>query len=208
MPSLMPVLGVARVAFRGTSAGQAVVNVFHVQCGVASLSQATIDALCTGMKTAYEANLVTRLQGSWSGDTVTAQDLSSDTGVTKQMALAGTPGSVIAASPNSLACCITWKINRHYRGGHPRTYLGPIPNTFLENQTTFLSTAVANILGSANAFLTAVNGITLPSGTPQMVGVHRVRSGAVLPVPLVSPIVAVAVDSRVDTMRRRLGRDR
>jgi hypothetical protein len=136
------------------------------------------------------------------------QNLSSDTGATTVLALGGTPGTPALTSPNSLACCVTWKIDRHYRGGHPRSYIGPVSNAFMENQTTFTSAFVGTMLTSANAFRTAVNSIAISGGSAELVAVHRVRSGAQLAVPLISPITTAAVDSRVDTMRRRLGRDR
>jgi hypothetical protein len=104
--------------------------------------------------------------------------------------------------------CITWPIDRHYRGGHPRTYLGPINTSNLENQTTFAAAWLATTLTSATSFRAAMNSMTLASGTPEMVAVHRVRDGAQLTVPLVSVIKNPQIDSRVDTMRRRLGRDR
>ena len=61
---------------------------------------------------------------------------------------------------------------------------------------------------SALAMRTAINGVTTSAGNARMSCVHYYRNKAILPVPLVSEITGAVVDSRVDSQRRRLGRDR
>jgi hypothetical protein len=208
MPAMLPVPGVIRFAFRGTSAGQAVVNVFHVRAGIGLIDQTLINAITSSVRAAYESNFVPRLNGSYSGDTCRAVDLTSALGVEATQALGGTPGATSTTSPNSVACCVTWKINRHYRGGHPRSYIGPIHSSQYENQTSFTSGLVTQMTTSANAFRTAVNAVVGTSGNCELVAVHRVSAGSLLDPPEVSPITSAVVDARIDTMRRRLGRDR
>jgi hypothetical protein len=203
-----PVTGVVRVACRGTASGQGVVNVFHVRASNTGVTQATVDAIAGGIKTAYESNFAARLQGLWSGDTVTAVDLSSNIGNSSVLALAGTPGPASPTTPLSLACCITWKIPRHYRGGHPRTYIGPIASSFMETGNSWTSAFMVTMNTAAQAFLTAVNTIPGDGQTCELVSVHRVVEGVTIPTPIVVPIEGRAVDSRIDTQRRRLGRDR
>lgn len=208
MPALLPVAGVCRITFRGTSAGQAVVNVFHVRCGNDAIAQSNVETILTNVRTFYQSRFVPRLNGSWSGDIATAVDLSTITGVTVEEPLGGIPGANSPTSPNSLACCVTWKINRHYRGGHPRSYIGPIHTSQMENQTTFTSTFLGQMVVAAEGFLSDVNGITTPDGPVSLCSVHRWYNKQELQPPQTSTIVAVGVDSRVDTMRRRLGPDR
>jgi hypothetical protein len=211
MPALAAVPGVARVVCRGTSNGQPVVNVFHVQNGSvtgATYSAAGIAALTTAFATAYQANFLTRVNSSYSGDDVTATDLSSPTGRTSvaTLSVAGSGGA--GTIPQSAAACVTWKIDRHYRGGHPRTYIGPLAATALENSISLAAAFVTSLQTSATNFLTAVNAITADGLSQVLVCVHREVAKAPLAVPLVDPITGSAVDSRIDSMRRRLGPDR
>jgi hypothetical protein len=208
MPAQLPVSGVIRFAFRGTAGGQGVVNVFHLNYGIGPISLTNLQAVCSTVRTAYETHLVPRLQGAWSGDTCTATDLSGPLGETVVQALGGTPGAVSPQAPLSLACCITWKIARHYRGGHPRTYLGPIAIANVESGNTWTSAFLTSVIASAASFRTAVNAATVGGSPCQMVAVHRVQNGALLNPPLQSPVTSSVVDGRIDTMRRRLGRDR
>lgn len=208
MPALRPVFGVSRVSFRGTSHGAAIVNVFHVLSSAGALTTSTITTLAQGVRSAYEVNMVTQLNGNYSADNVFAVDLSTEDGAEVSLPLGGTPGVVSQLMPQSAACCITWKIGRHYRGGHPRTYLGPLPGTAIETPTSLTSTYAATTQTKANNFLTAVNAITVGGGSCQLVAVHRWRNKEELATPLISPITSAVVDTRIDTMRRRLGPDR
>lgn len=213
MPALEPVPGVARVVISGTCAGQTIINVFHVQKGPSSgvpFSQADVDTLATGMDTAYKNNFANKMNSGYSGDLVEVTDLSSATSAVGSTANTGTGSGAGTTVPNSVASCISWRISRHYRGGHPRTYLGPPPATAIEGPTSFTPTWVTGLATSANAFRTAVNAIVLPSGAVNaiLVTVHRYQNKIKLTPPQVSGIVSGSADSRIDTMRRRLGPDR
>lgn len=208
MPALKPVLQTARVSVRGTALGQAIVNVFHVRWSGATFDQPSITYVANLVKTAYEINFVPRLNGTWSGDTVRAVDLALATGVEATVALGGTPSSTTQGVPQSAAACVSWRIVRHYRGGHPRTYLGPLNSGAIESPTSLAAAYVTQVATSAEAFRTAIgNGIT-GGNTMKLVAVHRWQGKAELAVPQTSDIVSASVDTRIDSMRRRLGRDR
>jgi hypothetical protein len=211
MPALAPVVGVARVVVRGTANGQPIVNVFHVQNGSLPpipYTAAGILALATAFGTTFAAQFATRLNQSYSGDEVTAQDLSSVTGRSAAVALTLAASGSGTTTPQSAAACITWKIDRHYRGGHPRTYIGPLPSAAFESPISLAPTYVTALQNAGTALRTFIN-TTPMDGTPQtLVCVHRQRDGVQLAVPDVSPITSCAVDSRIDSMRRRLGPDR
>jgi hypothetical protein len=204
------VAGVARVSVVGTSAGVNIVNVFHVASVSGSWSQLDVNALATGMRAAFVNRFLSSLSTSYLLNTVTATDLSSINGRTGT-ATGSTPGTggTGTSVPNSLAVVVSWQIARHYRGGHPRTYLGALATAILLNQTTFTSTFVSSLQTNANSFLNDVPQIVLPSGTTGfLVAVHRRLNGALLTPPQTSAITGAAVDNRLDTQRRRLGKDR
>jgi len=208
MPALVPVPGVVRVTCTGTAAGQQVVNVFHVRAGAGSLSSGAVAAATTGVGTAYATHLMPRLNINYSGGTFYGVDLTSDDGAEASGSLGGGGSGSATNVPNSAAVCITWKIGRHYRGGHPRTYLGPIATASIEGPTSLAAAFVTSTRTGALGFLTAVNATTAGGFTCQLVCLHRVREGVQLDPVLVSPIIGADVDDRIDSQRRRLGRDR
>lgn len=208
MPALRPVPAVARVTCRGTANGQAIVNVFHVKWTGGNFDLPAITYVANLVKGAYEANFAPRLGSTWAGDTVRAVDLSLTAGQEATVALAGTSAGSAVQTPQSAACCVTWRIMRHYRGGHPRTYLGPLATTAIQNPTTLADAYVTQVITSANAFLSAINLGSTSGNTMRLVAVHRTQDQAELIVPQTSDIISATADTRIDTMRRRLGRDR
>lgn len=211
MPAQKNVQGVARVSVRGTANGVQCVNVFHVRNGLstgAGYTVAGVSALGNSINTLYNSHFRTKLNTDWSGDDIVVQDLSSIIAPGVTLAQTGN-GSVAGSSvPASVAICISWKIARHYRGGHPRTYLGPLGSGAIETPTSFVGTFITSVQTSASSFLTGVNALTIEGVPQQLVCVHRQLAGEVLDIPQISPITACVVDSRIDTMRRRLGKDR
>jgi hypothetical protein len=208
VPALRPVPFVCRVSCRGTANGTAVVNVFHAKFTGASMSLADTTALANAFKGAYETHFVPRMSTGWSGDTVRCVDLTSPDGEEATVALGGTSVGSGTSIPASAACCITWKINRHYRGGHPRTYIGALPNTAIESPTSLAAAYVSAVSTAANAFRTAINGFTTGTHTFSLVAVHRYVNLAELETPITSAITSAVVDTRIDSQRRRLGPDR
>lgn len=210
MPAQQPATGIARVVVKGTASGQSIVNVFHVRkgLGTAAWSQAELDALVTLMESQFKTAFASSLNSNYSGDVVEAQDLTSNIGLFASISNTcnGTMGG--ANVPQSACCCITWRINRHYRGGHPRTYLGPIGTTAIENAVSLASAYLTGLQTKASTFLTNVNIATPGGATCQLVTLHRVRGGAVLTPPEVSLITGVELDARIDSQRRRMGPDR
>src|SRR4029453_4305229 len=137
MAQLKPVQGVARIAVRGMANGRPIVNVFHMRKytvpGGTSLpwTQSEMTTLAGFVNTQFKAKFESLLNTAYVGDTITAIDLTSQTGY-EGSATNTTSGSGAGAQvPQSACACITWKIARHYRGGHPRTSLGPRPRAGL-----------------------------------------------------------------------------
>lgn len=211
MPALVPVRGVARCAFRGTAAGVNIVNVIHMQkdpVAVGGYSQAEIDALSNSMASIWVTRILPLLSAAYVASEVVCTDLTSNLGVvgSKTMAGSGTHGA--SSSPNSVACCAGWKIPRHYRGGHPRIYLGPLSTTANSSGTTLSPTYTALVTTNLNSMLADFNAIAAAGAPYKMIVLHRLRAGVVLnPVEFSFPTGAVC-DNRIDSQRRRLGPDR
>jgi hypothetical protein len=186
------------------------VNVFHVAVDPGSgISQGEVTTIATGVRNAFKNNYRPQLSNELTLKEVFALDLSTDLGAQATVSGSDTGAIASAAMSANIAMCVTWTIQRHYKGGHPRTYLGGVPGQWANSNTGWSPAAVTAINGATTAFLAAVNAIVPSSGrTATLVAVHRVRNGAVLTNPLVSNITGGFIDTRIDSQRRRLGRDR
>lgn len=209
MPTLPFVPGVAKIIVKQYIGSENMYNIFHADGGAGTGWTATeLAALATAVRNAWQSNFCI-YQTNVSGLTdVTAIDLASDTGPQSTVtsttigSLTGTPLSANAAA------CLSWKIARRYRGGHPRTYVGGATPAQLNGPNSWTSLVQSSWVTSGLALRTAINGVTTSAGNARMCTVHYYRNKALLAVPLVSEITGLTVDSRVDSQRRRLGRDR
>jgi hypothetical protein len=211
MPAQEYVTGVARVVVSAQASGVNVVNVLHVANNISSrrsYTPAGIVSLTSALAGLWSTHLQPHISAGWGNATITCTDLTDALGPAATQAIAGSGGSAGTAAPNSVAACITWRIARHYRGGHPRTYIGPINNTAINNPTTLQGTYVTALQNAANAFRAAVAGVSVETYPQTLVCVHRVRNGANIVPPDVDEITSGSVDTRIDSMRRRLGKDR
>lgn len=113
-----------------------------------------------------------------------------------------------AELPSSATCCISWRITAaSYRGGHGRTYL-PTPTVnqmgTVNQWTLTYKNAVAN---SAVAFLLDCDSLGVHSaGDFNLCVLRRYRNKEVLDPPELHNIVSASADQRIDTQRRRLGK--
>ena len=130
--------------------------------------------------------------------------LASAISVTNPGQKAGTP------MPLNVSCCIGWRVQQHYRGGHPRTYLAGIVIDVILNGRQFLPAYAADVANHANAFLAGVNGISEGAFSSCHLGVVSfvLRKEWRSP-PVFRDFVpgSAHCDPRVDSQRRRLGRD-
>lgn len=206
-----PVFGVARVVFRGAASTIPVINVMHVANNwptLSSYTQAQIDQLATSMASLFIGNLVPLTNSNYGSIECVATDLSSELGLVGQAPMIGSGTGTSTGVPNSTSVCISWKIGRHYRGGHPRTYMGPIAALSVATPTSLGASFVTSANNAASAFRTAVNALSLAGQPARLVCIHRYVAGVQVPDPTVDEITGNAVDTRIDTQRRRLGRDR
>lgn len=218
MPALEPVVGVARVVLSAALAGVPCINVFHVQHQpVSAWSQPTIDQLAIKLRGFWVTRWLTGVMLSTAyvlGD-VTATDLSSDLGVVGSASGSNAGNGGNAYTPANVALCASWRISRHYRGGHPRTYIGGLVPTNVLNPNSWTATAVSSAQTSMLGFLNDVNTSDYAGVSGRLVCVHRYKGKDpatgepnVLRPPLVDLITDVSVDTRIDSQRRRLGPDR
>jgi hypothetical protein len=129
--------------------------------------------------------------------------------------VAGAGGSGSAGSTNNLpaniTACVSWNIAPHYRGGHPRTYIPGLRIANVLDNTSWDPTFVSSLTSAGNSFhadLEAISGISSGISTVEHGVASFVRSGDWRDPPVFYRITSCTVDTRIDTQRRRLGRDR
>ena|ERR1035437_3871554 len=202
-----PPTGVCQVVYKGKLNNSPWVNVFWVSI-TGALTYATIATFATDMYGAFQTNLLPQMStGSSLLECVcTYYD---GAGNPQGSASASHNGAVAGnISPASTAAVLSWKIPASWRGGKPRTYLGGIADGSLGDER-FLTTAFsAALLTAAAAFRTTVNAITLTGVTRVGLGsVSFVHAKAWRSPPVMFEFVAVGVQQRICTQRRRLGRE-
>lgn len=211
MPPQLPVLQGLRIVFNGLLSGQPTANVFHARAagsiGVPP-TQTDLDAVAATWRAAWVTNFLPRQSsGDFSLGAVTVQDLGSTMGLIGT-ATGTTPGTRPGLSlPANVACCISWRVAVHFRGGHCRTYLPGCVQADQTGATSWSTTSVAGWLGAATGFLTQVNAVA-GSRLTTMCMLSRQTAGAPRPTPILYDVTGAVVDTRIDSMRRRLGKDR
>jgi len=112
--------------------------------------------------------------------------------------------------PAQVSCCISWTVQQRYRGGHPRTYLPPTVAASTLNSNQWQQSYVDSVRQSANDFHAVINAYAAGAlGDLHLGTVSFVKDRAWRTPPVFrdySPGFAL-VDARIDTQRRRLGRD-
>lgn len=145
----------------------------------------------------------------WSTVSVTAID---NSGATEIAVVSdhSSPGT-IAQSPLSPNCAqvLSWTINAHYRGGHPRMYIPGVATTSVteagSNELT--STIRSAISAFGSAFLTAFNDALAGSIAEALGTIAYHRNNVPLATPVFYPYTGGEVHGRLDSQRRRLGKE-
>lgn len=209
MPALPFVPGAVKLTVVQSLAGVAVYNVLHAYGGNgAGYTTSELTSLASALRAAWVSNVIPLQSSTLTLTDVTADDLSNDLGG-RGLATGSNVGS-IATSPlaASSAICWSWKIANRYRGGHPRTYIAGLTTSDLLNANTIATTRITSHATAAAAIRTAVNATAVGGGTWALGCVSYYLAGALRPTPIFRAYTGVSVDSRVDSQRRRVGRDR
>jgi hypothetical protein len=199
-----------RIAISGTFSGSEWANIFHVECTeVGTPTSADWATVVQDVLNAYQSHIMP-LHSSASecllargvfvpvtGTELLAEKTSSTTGSESGTAL-----------PASCAAVLSWQIGAYYRGGKPRTYVPALSNNATASVTQLTSAWVTTMETAGAAFLTAVNAITTTTLTPVVLStIAFARHNAWLETPLIFPIQSVLVRTRIDSQRRRLGKE-
>lgn len=127
-----------------------------------------------------------------------------------QRVLTGSGTRTGLALPANVSVCVGWQVQQHYKGGHPRTYLvGPAPDE-LAGGRRYTPAYVAAVTLAANQFHSDVNVFSSGNIGSLHLGVVSFFHNKLPRDPAVFRDFVPGgahCDARVDSQRRRLGRD-
>lgn len=204
---------VVRVQLSGAYYTSTWANVFHVHYAGSAPTATTLTTFVNSFVTTYVTNLGSLIASAVTITLAKATDLTSDTGIFVEVpqATAGTHTPAAALTSN-VALVVSWAINKRYRGGHPRTYLTGQDGALTSNSRTWTAAFQTTAQTQGNAFLTAVNAMTAGSFGPYTLGsvnywVYGAHPPQLRGSGVFYPFQSATVHPRVDTQRRRLGKE-
>lgn len=182
-------------------------NVFHLQYSGTAPQVADLNALCSSVLGSYATNFMPLVNSGVALANALASDLTNANAAqgTATNTTAGTRAGT--ALSNAQACCITWKVNSRWRGGHPRTYIPATVASDIVNGRTFQDAYVTAVNNAATAFRTALNAISISGATYKMVCLRRTINKVPQNPAVPLTITANLVDHRIDSQRDRMGKD-
>lgn len=176
---------------------------------------ACADSLMTAWASAAAMGNIAAAMGNisnaWSLTSVTAHDNGSSSGAVGASSHAAIPGlGSNPPLPPQSAVCISWTILASYRGGKPRWYLPGLVNTGTTTTggAAIIPSVAASIESTAFAFLNSFNAAHPIAGATQQLGtISYLSHGSVRPTPIFRPFVNAVVHERLDSQRRRSGKE-
>lgn len=218
MPARPLVPAVVQVLWKGYASDSVPwLNKFFVRYTGAAPTAADLDTYALNVMGDLVTNL-TPLQSSAVALTeVEATDLASSTGAVGVFSATTAGTRTGTYNPNSAAVLASWHVARHYRGGHPRTYVIAGSDTDIDTGTlwnagfttavhTALLAMVTSMLTAAGAFTPSAHvNVSYFGGAPTDPITHKSIPRVSPQVDVISPS-GVTVSLKIASQRRRLGR--
>lgn len=207
MVNLPNVPSVLKLQFIGTNQSTPWLFGLFWHYNAPTLITGDINSVCAAAATAWQTNMagvhntavtLTRVQGI----DLRARDAAQG-GV--DVSYAGTHAGVVY--PTNVCAVLSWKVNYRWRGGHFRTYLPAGSAGDITAGRLWSTTFLTSLNTAADAFRNALNGLTVGGTGGHLSGIRYFDQKVMLETPLDLVIVDSTVHSRVDTQRRRLGRE-
>ena len=199
---------VAKCQINGNISGRAFVNIFHVQFNTDFLSAAQCTDIAGKFLTLYKTQFANYMASGVQVSNCIVTDLGGATGA-QGSSSAGFSGTHSGFQlPNNVALAASWHIGRRYRGGHPRTYFPGQTQSDLQDTMHWSANTLSNWTLAAQGFVTGVVGLGSTVPYPlNLVCVHYVMHKVPQTPPLVDVITSATVHPRIDSQRRRLGKE-
>jgi hypothetical protein len=207
MAILPAVPNVLKVAIKGLYQGQPWMNGHYLQYTGTAPTVANLATIAAAIGSAWTANLAALCEPEVTVTEIDTTDLTSafaSQAATSQSLIGTRAGDPL---PVNIACVVSWQANFRFRGGHARTYLPAGAQTDITSGRLWASGFVSAANTAVAAYLAALNAISVGGATYKMVMVSYREANVDRTVPLVVTINSGSVHGRLDTQRRRLGKE-
>lgn len=171
--------------------------------------QADLDTLCQGVNNAWDAHIMPLLQSAATHLNTTSTSLGGD-GLLDQVLSTQAGGNASPVLTPQVAICISWVAPVTWRGGRPRTYLPAVPSGYQSQigRPDITPASATTIATGAVAFMTAIQAIAGVTAVSNLGVPSYYYRGAFRPTPLFLIFTGALVHERLDSQRRRLGKER
>jgi len=185
--------------FTALQNGVPVVNVFNVE-DPAVHDAARLGVIADLFHTWWSSNIQPSQSDSYVLQSIKATNLTSSAGpqVIRNYTTGNAGGLTLQEAAGNAALVMSWRtanIGRSFRG---RTYLGGMAAASLTNAQFFDPTFAANMAAGAAALITALNG-----AAAKLAVLSRYAAGVLRVTGLLTEIISVIVDTKVDSQRNR-----
>lgn len=207
MPALPPAANVVKVRMIGQNQGSPWNNLVHLQYAGAAPSAGGLNSVASQVVSAWQANIAPICSIAVTLTRVECVDLTSNTSAEGAFDT-NVPGTLVAPfMPASAAMVLSWNAQVRYRGGHPRMYIPAGVLADLINGKLWTQAFLINARAAVSAFLVALNAVASGPTTFFVILLSYRTGNAARPVPLKFPVTAATVHPRLDSQRRRLGKE-
>ncbi|HEY9758907.1 MAG TPA: hypothetical protein V6C97_27305 [Oculatellaceae cyanobacterium] len=199
--AFIPTAGAVRTDMQFLLNNQQVHNIFWFS-REANWTEAEREALNDALKTWWDTTGKTYFSGQLVLTQITTVNQETASAPSSTLIVSpGIAGTVSGATvPTHTACCATLRTDLRGRSYRGRTYLGGVPSGGLADNLTFTTTFVANVITALTALKTAIEAL----GAVWVV-VSKYTNKIPRAAGTKTPITAIAVDTYIDSQRRRLG---
>lgn len=215
MPALPNTDHVIEMKLYGPAQGGKWLNRQHIQYSGGRPTTTDLTTLANTLKTAWGTQFAALHPAGNNLTNIILTDLTDKSGATATSTGAAIVGTRVGvALPVNCAITISWPINRRFRGGHCRSYLPALVAADVISGNQIAGSMQTTLQAAAAGWRSTINGATLTGGACTMVavsyylGTDQATGKPVLrPVPQVDPINVPIVHARMDSQRRRLGKE-
>lgn len=207
MPRLPDVPSVVRFRLMGFTYSSPWVNIFHMRYTGSAPTSAELDTVIASVITDWETFLMPLFHTSASLNVTDATDLTATDAAVGSVASAHTGTRAGTPLPVNAAIVLSYHTSSRWRGGHFRNYLAAGVTADLANGKTLQSTPLTAFNSAAAGWANALAAKSVGGRTWSQVGVRYRDQKVALTTPLILPITSASVHDRLDSQRRRLGKE-
>jgi hypothetical protein len=205
-----------KVRFIYNYANRPAFNVWYLKFSGAIADLATMNGILAQVATVTTTNIKPLYGPAASMTTIEGTDLTTRTGVVSTVTGSGAGSRAGgAALPNSVAFCVSLNVAFRYRGGHARMYLPAQGVSDILGGISWASTYPATVQAGVNSWRSGINAMTGANSPFALVMVsyfthdanHNPMYHPDSMANHIYPISNVTAHTRVDSQRRRLGKE-